>query len=64
MDVCFEIIQPDVQIESGALPVDAGMIIKEMAMPVFAEMSVTGNILAVKTDTAVSHATAGIVKNI
>lgn len=64
MDVCFEIIQPDVQIESGALPVDAGMIMQEMTMPVFAEMSLNGNILAVKTDTAVSDATAGIVKNI
>jgi len=64
MLVCFEIIQPDVQIESGAFPVDAGMIMKEMAMPVFAEMSVTGNILSVRTDTAVSQATTGIVKNI
>ncbi|MBS1496862.1 MAG: hypothetical protein JSU03_08265 [Bacteroidetes bacterium] len=64
MKVCFEIIQPDVKIKSGALPVDAGMIVKEMVIPIFAKMSVTGSILAVKIDTAVSQATAGIVKNI
>ncbi|PZR29202.1 MAG: hypothetical protein DI535_04085 [Citrobacter freundii] len=62
--VCFEIIQPDVRIESNSLPVDAGMITKEMALPVFASMSMTGNIFSVKTDTAVSYLTAGIIKNI
>ncbi|GAB2808782.1 hypothetical protein GCM10027043_04950 [Ferruginibacter profundus] len=64
MHVCFELIQPYVKIENSTLPVDAGMIIKEMALPVFADMTIAGNILSVKTDTAVSYLTAGIVKNI
>jgi hypothetical protein len=64
MHVCFEIIQPYVKIENSALPVDADMIMKEMTIPVFADMAIAGNILSVKTDTAVSYLTAGIVKNI
>ncbi|MEP6674335.1 MAG: hypothetical protein ABJA78_04245 [Ferruginibacter sp.] len=64
MQVCFEIIQPDVTIENGALPVEAGIIIKEMAIPVFADMSIAGNIRSIKTDATVSYLTAGIVKNI
>lgn len=64
MQVCFEMLQPDVKIENGALPVDAGMITKEMAMPIFADMNLAGNILHIKTDTAVSYITAGIIKNI
>ncbi|MGG9964804.1 hypothetical protein [Ferruginibacter sp. SUN106] len=64
MQVCFEIILPKVKIENGALPVDADMMLKEMTIPVFADMTMAGNILSVKTDTAVSYLTAGIVKNI
>ncbi len=64
MQVCFEIAEPHVKIESGALPVDAALIMEEMAMPVFANMSIAGNILTIKTDTAVSYLTASMVKNI
>jgi hypothetical protein len=62
--LCFEILEPVVKIENNTLPVDAGGIIKEMASPVFAKISVAGNILAVKTDTAISYLAAGIIKNI
>lgn len=64
MLVCFEIMQPDLQIESNFLPVDAGAISKELTLPVFAEVSGSGKILSVKTDTAVSYLAAGIVRNI
>lgn len=64
MQVCFEIVEPHVKVESGALPLDAALMREEMAMPVFANMSIAGNILAIKTDTAVSYLTASIVKNI
>ena len=64
MQVCFEIVQPDVKIESGALPVDASRIMEEMTMPIFANMRIAGNILTIKTDTSVSFITAGIIKNI
>lgn len=62
--VCFEIHEPVVKIKNNTLPVDVDEIAKEMALPVFIDMSVAGNILSVKTDTAVSYLTAGIVKNI
>ncbi|MGC4104013.1 MAG: hypothetical protein QM738_21945 [Ferruginibacter sp.] len=64
LQLCFEIIQPSLKIQSGAFPVDADAIIKEMTIPVFAQLTSSGNILSVKTDTAVSYLTAGIVKNI
>jgi hypothetical protein len=62
--VCFEIVLPLVKIENNALPVDADIIMQEMILPVFADMTVDGNILAVKTDTAVSYLTAGIIRSI
>ena len=64
MHVCFEIMQPDVKIVNGLLPVEAAMILKEMTTPVFSDMTIAGNILSVKMDKAVSYLTAGIVKNI
>ncbi|MBX2934689.1 MAG: hypothetical protein KF825_10610 [Ferruginibacter sp.] len=64
LQVCFEILSPVVKIENNSLPVDVDAITKEMIIPVFAEMSVKGNILNIKTDSSVSYITTGIIKNI
>ena len=62
--LCFEILEPIIQIQNNALPVDVAMIMNEITKPVFVYVDNNGKILSVKTDNAVSYLTAGIVKNI